>query len=126
MPIIDIDMASEFPGSIGGPYLDTAARCLLPRSAHAAMLASLDSVLMGRANKDAMFATVERARERFARLINAEANEIAITKNISEGLNIIAAALPWRARPLPRRFSASNMRKRDSTTTVTASSPPTT
>ena len=44
-----------------------------------------------------MFATVERARERFAGLINARAEEIAITKNMSEGLNIIAAALPWRA-----------------------------
>jgi cysteine desulfurase/selenocysteine lyase len=96
MPI-DTDIASEFPGTIGGPYLDTAARGLLPRSAHAAITASLESVLMGKAEKDAMFATVERTRERFARLINARAGEIAITKNISEGLNIIAAALPWRA-----------------------------
>jgi len=97
MTKLDIDIASEFPGLAGGPYLDTAARGLLPRSAHTAITASLDSVLMGAAEKEAMFATVERARERFARLINAQAGEIAITKNISEGLNIIAAALPWRA-----------------------------
>src|SRR5215813_12641346 len=94
---IDIDIAAEFPGLAGGPYLDTAARGLLPRSAHAAIEASLDSVLMGKADKDAMFATIERTRERFAGLINARAGEIAITKNISEGLNIIAAALPWQA-----------------------------
>jgi selenocysteine lyase/cysteine desulfurase len=97
MTRLDIDVAHEFPGLAGGPYLDTAARGLLPRSAHAAIAASLDSVLMGRAEKNAMFATVERSRERFARLINARAGEIAITKNISEGLNIIAAALPWKA-----------------------------
>jgi cysteine desulfurase / selenocysteine lyase len=97
MPIIDADVTSEFPGTIGGPYLDTAARGLPPRSAHAAITASLESVLMGKAEKDVMFATVERARERFARLINARPGEVAITKNISEGLNIIAAALPWRA-----------------------------
>src|SRR5262245_30986100 len=97
MPIIDTDIAREFPGTIGGPYLDTAARGLLPRSAHAAITASLDGVLMGKAEKDAMFATIERTRERFAGLINARAGEIAITKNISEGLNTIAAALPWRA-----------------------------
>src|SRR5262245_1484944 len=97
MPIIDTDIASEFPGAIGGPYLDTAARGLLPRSAPAAITASLDRVLMDKSAKDAMFATIERTRERFAGLINARAGEIAITKNISEGLNIIAAALPWRA-----------------------------
>jgi cysteine desulfurase / selenocysteine lyase len=97
MPIIHPDVSSEFPGTIGGPFLDTAARGLLPRSAHAAITASLEGVLMGKAEKDVMFATVERARARFARLINARAGEIAITKNISEGLNIIAAALPWQA-----------------------------
>ena len=96
MSRLDIDVADEFPGLAAGPYLDTAARGLLPRSAHAAITASLDSVLLGTADKSAMFATVERARERFASLINARPGEIAITKNVSEGLNIIAAALPWR------------------------------
>ena len=93
---LDIDIAAEFPGIATGPYLDTAARGLLPRSAHAAIAASIESVLMGAADKSAMFATVERARERFAGLINARPGEIAITKNVSEGLNIIGAALPWR------------------------------
>jgi cysteine desulfurase/selenocysteine lyase len=93
----DIDIAAEFPGVAGGPYLDTAARGLLPRSAHAAIEASLQSVLHGNADKSAMFATVERARGRFASLINAQPDEIAITKNVSEGLNIIGAALPWRS-----------------------------
>jgi cysteine desulfurase / selenocysteine lyase len=97
MSTVDIDVAGEFPGTVAGPYLDTAARGLLPRSAHAAITASLDSVLMGTADKSAMFASVERARERFAKLINAKPGEIAITKNISEGLNIVGAALPWRA-----------------------------
>ena len=71
MSRLDIDVAAEFPGIAAGPYLDTAARGLLPRSAHAAITASLDSVLLGTADKSAMFATVERARERFAGLINA-------------------------------------------------------
>ena len=96
MPTIDLDVASEFPGAIAGPYLDTAARGLLPRATHTAIITSLDSMLMGRVEKNAMFASVERARGCFARLINARAGEIAITKNISEGLNMIAATLPWR------------------------------
>src|SRR5438552_2690227 len=70
MSRLDIDVAAEFPGLAGGPYLDTAARGLLPRSAHTAITASLESLLMGAADKSAMFATVERARERFAGLVN--------------------------------------------------------
>ena len=66
MSRLDIDVAAEFPGLAGGPYLDTAARGLLPRSAHAAIAASIESALLGTADKPAMFATVERARERFA------------------------------------------------------------
>ena len=93
-----IDVAREFPGLAGGPYLDTAARGLLPRSAHAAITSALDGALFGTADKSAMFATLEEARAGFAALINAAADEIAITKNVSEGLNIIAAALPWQPR----------------------------
>lgn len=95
MAELDFDVATEFPGIAAGPYLDTAARGLLPRSAHAAITAYLESALLGTADKSAMFATLERTRERFARLINARSTEIAITKNVSEGLNIIGAALPW-------------------------------
>jgi cysteine desulfurase/selenocysteine lyase len=95
---VGIDIASEFPGLSGGPYLDTAARGLLPRSAHAAVATCLDGALLGCADKAAMFASLEEARRRFAGLINASADDIAITKNVSEGLNIIAAALPWRKR----------------------------
>jgi cysteine desulfurase/selenocysteine lyase len=94
----DIDVAEAFPGIAGGPYLDTAARGLLPRSAHAAITSSLESALLGTCDKAAMFATLEHARARFALLINASPGEIAITKNVSEGLNMIAAALPWRPR----------------------------
>src|SRR5208282_3699262 len=34
-------------------------------------------------------------RARFAGLIHAEPDEIAFTKNVSEGINMIAAGLPW-------------------------------
>ena len=40
---------------------------------------------------------MERARARFAELVNAASDEVAVTKNASEGLNIIAASLPWQA-----------------------------
>ena len=90
-------MAEQFPGSESVIYLDTAARGLLPLAAKKAIEQHLEDRLLGRADKASMFAAVEEARGRFADLINAEADEIAITKNISEGLNIIATALPWEA-----------------------------
>jgi cysteine desulfurase/selenocysteine lyase len=43
-----------------------------------------------------MLQLVERTRERFATFIGARTDEIAITKNASEGLNIVANAIDWR------------------------------
>ena len=40
---------------------------------------------------------VDETRAAFARLIGAQPDEIAITKNVSEGLNLFAASLPWEA-----------------------------
>ncbi|MEZ5908489.1 MAG: aminotransferase class V-fold PLP-dependent enzyme [Hyphomicrobiaceae bacterium] len=86
----------EFPGACKAPYLNTAARSLLPRSSQAAMVETLDLLAAGDVDKDAWFALMERVRGKVARLIHADADEIAFTKNISEGLNIIATAFDWK------------------------------
>jgi len=39
---------------------------------------------------------VEASRAKFARLIGGRAEEIAIVKNVSEGINAIATAFDWR------------------------------
>ena len=49
--------------------------------------------MAGSADKAEMFAGVERMRGLFATLIGADPDEVAITKNVSEGLNIIAAGI---------------------------------
>ena len=85
-----------FPGAAEGPYLDVARRGLLSRPARAAIDRLLDEQLRGDSDKAALFATIERSRARFAQLIGAAADEVAITKNVSEGLNAVAAALDWR------------------------------
>ena len=54
---------------------------------------ALDAGTFGSGDKDEMFETVERVRDGFAQMINAQTDEIAITKNVSEGLNAIIAAL---------------------------------
>lgn len=42
-----------------------------------------------------VYLAAERVREKFARLIGAAANEVTYTRNVSEGLNMIVASLPW-------------------------------
>jgi selenocysteine lyase/cysteine desulfurase len=87
---------SHFPALERWTYMDVSARGVLSREVRAALDAHLDDrMLNGAADKAHFFALIERARERFAQLIGAEPDEIAYTKNISEGLNMVATALDW-------------------------------
>jgi selenocysteine lyase/cysteine desulfurase len=93
------DLASirkQFPGTDRLNYFDVAARALLPQPTHEAVNTYLQTLKDDGGDKAEMFKVVESARSRFASLIGADPDEIAITKNVSEGLNIIATAYPWR------------------------------
>lgn len=90
---LPINVHDEFPGRRSLTYLDTAARGLLPARSRQAAEAFLELRVLGTARKDDMFACVERCRSTFANLINCSPDEIAITKNVSEGVNTVAAAL---------------------------------
>lgn len=90
-------MRAQFPGATSGIYFDTASRGLAPASARSALDAHIDTHIMGTVEKTRMFDTIERVRSRYAALIRAEPDEVAFTKNVSEGLNMAAMALPWRA-----------------------------
>ncbi len=87
----------DFPGVEGKTYMDVAARGLMPRSTRAALAAHLDEFAAGDVDKPGYFDMIERVRGSFARSINAGADEIAFTKNITEGLNIVAASLAWKS-----------------------------
>lgn len=79
-----------------GAYLDTAHKGLLPNAAHAALLAHLEETRRGHALKERLIATAEECRALFATLIGAASpDEVAITKNVSEGVNTFANALDW-------------------------------
>jgi cysteine desulfurase/selenocysteine lyase len=86
---------SHFPGMEDCTYLDLGGRGLLSKEVRAAIEAHLDEAMYGKVDKDRLFEKTEEARNRFAQLINAEPDEITYTKNISEGLNIVAASLDW-------------------------------
>src|SRR6185312_7104461 len=84
-----------FPGCTEQLYLDTAGRNLISKPVRAAIDQYLDGRMLG-GDKKAMFASVERARAGFAKIIGATPAEVAITKNISDGINMIAHGIDWR------------------------------
>ncbi|MCK5651142.1 MAG: aminotransferase class V-fold PLP-dependent enzyme, partial [Gemmatimonadetes bacterium] len=84
-----------FPGASEQVYLDVSVRGLLPLPAQEAIQRHLDSRIMGTGTKEEVHARIEAVRERFAHMIGASHDEIAITKNVSEGLNLFASSLPW-------------------------------
>lgn len=85
-----------FPGAAACVYLETSARGLLPTTARDAALAYYDARVDGIAKENGgVFDAVEQVRGDFARLIHAEADEVTLTRNVSEGLNMVIASLPW-------------------------------
>ena len=91
-----VDARALFPGAERSTYMDVGVRGLLSTRVRAAVEDHLDAHMSGDWDKGQMLASVEHAREGLARLVNADPDEIAITKNASEGLNAIAASLAWR------------------------------
>jgi cysteine desulfurase / selenocysteine lyase len=85
-----------FPALERWTYMDVAGRGVLSRQTRAALDAHLDERMLNGGDKAQFFALVERARGRYAALVNADPEEIALTKNISEGLNMIATGFAWR------------------------------
>src|SRR6516165_1381457 len=86
---------ASFAGASHGPYMDVSARSLLYAGARAALVGYLDANAEGRLDKTDMFAAVEKTRLLFAQLIGADADEIAYTRNVTDGIATFAASLPW-------------------------------
>ena len=98
-PMPDIDDIAEarelFPGTMDQVYLNVSLNSLMPTPARDAAEEHLHKRVMGLVVKEDLHAQAERVRQQVARLLNAAPEEIAITKNVSEGLNLFAASLPW-------------------------------
>jgi cysteine desulfurase / selenocysteine lyase len=92
----DTLIRAEF-SELRGSYLDVAARGPLPLSALRAAETILRAQSQGSVPKEEWLNLVETVRAKSARLIGARPDEIALTKNTSEGLNIVAAGLQLNA-----------------------------
>ena len=86
----------HFPGTRKGIYFETSAWGLIPARARDAMNACVDAQIDGEFDKDEIGDVVERSRAKFAALVNAAPDEIAIVKNVSEGANAIVASVMWK------------------------------
>lgn len=96
-PFLPPEVRDAFPGAREAVYLDVGVCGLLPQVVADAARAHVEERLRGIADKSALQGAVERSRRLAADLLGAEADEVAITKNVSEGLNLFASSLPWRA-----------------------------
>jgi selenocysteine lyase/cysteine desulfurase len=88
---------SQYPGTEKWTYLDVAARGLVSRAVKGAAEQYLEQRMLDGGNKPWMFERVESARSLLAQLVHASPDEIAFTRNVSDGINAIAQALPWQA-----------------------------
>ena len=88
---------SEFPITESYIYLNHASVSPLPRRVVRAMNDFAEDVMLnGTAHTASWSQCYSGLRSAAARLLAAGPDEIAITKNTSEGLAIIANGLPWR------------------------------
>jgi cysteine desulfurase / selenocysteine lyase len=79
-------------------YLNHAAVGPLSRRAAEAMHGLIDDALsFGSIHYQTWMSAYERLREAGAKLINAANSEIALVKNTSEGISMVAAGMKWKA-----------------------------
>jgi cysteine desulfurase / selenocysteine lyase len=90
------EVRARYPAASASTYLNIASSAILSNAARAAAEEAVRSCSLGRSDKEAHTRMLGETRERFAALIKAEADEVAVVKNVSEGLNAVAASIDWR------------------------------
>jgi len=94
---VNSEVRRLFPGADERIYLNIGAKGLVPTTVRDVVHEYMDASVSGTMDKDRLREHVEDTRSSFAELIGADPDEIAITKNVSEGLNLFAASLRWEA-----------------------------
>jgi cysteine desulfurase / selenocysteine lyase len=89
--------AEEFPLVDRCTYLSICDSTVVGRRTRAAVDEFLDHVMHWREARTVREQHVVGAREKFALLIGSDPTDVAIVKNVSEGINAIATAVPWQS-----------------------------
>lgn len=90
-----LEIRSQFPVFKNYVYLDQAHKAPLPLFVTRAIQQFLENQQMTGGDKSCWNYEVNKTREKIARLIKAEPEEICFTKNTSEGLNIAANGIQF-------------------------------
>ena len=77
-------------------YISICDKMILHDDVRSAVNVFLDRLAMATANRSEHEIQVQSARRKFARLMNAPAGSIAATRNVSDGVNTIAWAVPMK------------------------------
>ena len=88
-------LRKEFPTTENCVYLNIANKAILPRSVEAAMQSWMTDIYEN-AGEDAFSMTgIEETRDAVAATFGAPRDCLALIKNTSEGINIVAQGFPW-------------------------------
>jgi len=91
------EIRARYPVATKSTFLNITSGTPLSNAAKAAVENLIAAQWDGSGSREQRYALLASARERFADLIRAKSSEIAITKNVTEGLNIVANAVDWKA-----------------------------
>jgi selenocysteine lyase/cysteine desulfurase len=89
--------AEEYPAVERCTYLSVCDSTVLGHTARKAVDEFLEHIMYWREGRAVREVRVDGARDKFARLVGASPADVAIVKNVSEGINAIATAIPWAA-----------------------------
>src|SRR5688500_15719257 len=90
------EVRSRYPAVTSATFLNITSGTPLSTAAKAAVDGLVDAQYRGTLTREKRYEIMASVRERFARLVRAKPAEIAVTKNVSEGLNIVACAIDWK------------------------------
>lgn len=85
----------RFPAARDWTYLNVGSRGIVSDGTREAAAALVDGHWLVDVAKDAINPLLARCRAEFAAMIGGGADEVAVTKNVSEGLNAVATAIDW-------------------------------
>ena len=96
-PAIDwAEIRARYPVASRSVFLNITSGTPLSNAARAAVHRQVDAQWEGRGVREDKQQLMASCRSRFAQIVGAKPAEIAVTKNVTEGLNIVANAIDWR------------------------------
>lgn len=90
-------LRSQFPALERLNFLNIAQKAVLPKAVEAAIAEWMQDVYTTAGQNSFSMLPVEETRKAVAAAFGMPARDVALIKNTSEGINIIAQGFPWRA-----------------------------